>query len=95
MQLVESPGLFRHGGKFILFYSVGDFALNNYKLGAAYSDRLIPPDGKRYENSVRRDERKVWGEQPSPVEVVYVLQSQKRDWPNDCGGLVVGPGAGA
>ncbi len=94
MQLVESPSIFRHGGKYILLYSVGDFALNNYKLGAAYSDRLIPPDGKRYEKVLRTDERKVWGEQPSPVEVVYVLQSQKRDWPNDCGGLVNGPGAG-
>ena len=94
MQLVESPGIFRHRGKSILLYSVGDFALNNYKLGVAYSDRLIPPDGKQYEKVLRKDERKVWGQQPSSAEVVYVLQSQKPDWPNDCGDLVVGPGTG-
>ncbi len=95
MQLVESPGIFRHQGKSILLYSVGDFALNNYKLGVAYSDRLIPPDGKQYEKVLRKDERKVWGQQPSSAEVVYVLQSQKPDWPNDCRDLVVGPGAGS
>ncbi len=95
MQLVEGASIVRHQGKCILLYSVGDFALGNYKLGVAYSDRLIPPDGRTYEKVLRRDGRRVWGEQDSPVEVVYVLQSQKRDWPNDCGDLVVGPGLGS
>lgn len=95
MQLVESPSIIRHGGKSILLYSVGDFARDNYKLGVAYSDRLIPPDGRTYEKVLRRDGRKVWGEQDSPLEVVYLLQSQKKDWPNDIAGLVVGPGAGS
>ena len=27
--------------------------------------------------------------------MVYLLQSQKRDWPNDIRGLVIGPGAGS
>src|SRR5262249_34376875 len=58
-------------------------------------DRLIPPDGARYQKVLRKDEHKVWGEQASPLEVVYVLQSQKKDWPNDCGDLVVGPGVGS
>jgi hypothetical protein len=95
MQLVESPSIIRHRGKSILLYSVGDFARDSYKLGVAYADRLIPPDGKTYEKVLRRDVRRVWGEQDSPFEVVYLLQSQKRDWPNDSGGLVVGPGAGS
>jgi hypothetical protein len=95
MQLVEGPNIIRYQGKFILLYSVGDYHLASYKLGVAYSDRLIPPDGARYQKVLRRDEHKVWGEQPSPLEVVYVLQSQKKDWPNDCGDLVVGPGVGS
>jgi hypothetical protein len=95
MQLVEGPSLFRHRGKSILLYSVGDYRLDDYKLGVAYSDRLIPPEGSTYQKVLRRDERKVWGEQDSPFEVVYVLQSQKRDWPNDCRDLVVGPGLGS
>jgi hypothetical protein len=95
MQLVEGPSLVRYRGQFILLYSVGDFALDNYKLGVAYSDRLIPPDGRTYEKVFRKDTRRVWGQQDSPAEVVYVLQSQKRDWPNDCRDLVVGPGLGS
>jgi hypothetical protein len=94
MQLVEGPIIIRHEGKSILLYSVGDYHLASYKLGVAYADRLIPPDGARYEKVLRRDENKVWGEQESRFEVVYVLQSQKPDWPNDCGDLVVGPGLG-
>jgi hypothetical protein len=94
MQLVEGPNIIRHQGQSILLYSVGDYHLDNYKLGVAYSDSLIPPDGTRYRKVLRRDEHKVWGEQSSPFEVVYVLQSQKKDWPNDCRDLVVGPGLG-
>ncbi len=95
MQLVEGPSILRHRGQSVLLYSVGDFARDNYKLGVAYSDGLIPPDGRTYEKVLRKDVRKVWGEQDSPLEVVYVLQSQKRDWPNHSGGLVAGPGAGS
>jgi hypothetical protein len=95
MQLVEGPNIIRRQGQAILLYSVGDYHLASYKLGVAYSDRLIPPDGKRYRKVLRKDEHKVWGEQPSPLEVVYVLQSQKKDWPNYCGELVVGPGVGS
>jgi hypothetical protein len=95
MQLVEAPNLIRYGGRFILLYSVGDYLLDNYKLGAAYSDRLIPPDGARYQKVFRKDEQEVWGRQDSPMEVVYVLQSQKKDWPNYGADLVVGPGVGS
>lgn len=95
MQLVEGPNLIRHGGRWILLYSVGDYHLASYKVGVAYSDRLIPPDGACYEKVLRRDDRRVWGEQDSRVEVVYVLQSQKADWPNYCADLVVGPGLGS
>jgi Glycosyl hydrolases family 43 len=95
MQLVEAPSIVRRQGHSIMLYSVGDYALDSYKLGVAYSDRLIPPDGRTYEKVLRKDAGEVWGQQDSPVEVVYVLQSQKRDWPNDCGGLVAGPGSGS
>ncbi len=95
MQLVEGPNILRHRGKSILLYSVGDFHLNNYKLGVAYAERLIPPDGTRYQKVLERDTHKIWGEQDSACEVVYVLQSQKNGWPHYCGELVIGPGAGS
>ena len=95
MQLVEGPSLFRYQGKCILLYSVGDYQRNNYKLGVAYSDRLIPSNGATYEKVLQKDVRKVWGRQEASSEVVYVLQSQVRDWPNYCGDLVVGPGLGS
>ena len=54
IQIVEGTNFAKIGSKFILLYSVGDFALNNYKLGVAYSDRLIPPPGQTYRKRASR-----------------------------------------
>jgi hypothetical protein len=95
MQLVEGPSIARYEGKYILFYSVGDFARNNYKLGVAFSDRIIPPDGTTYQKVLAYDPRRTWGPQKSPREIVYVMQSQVNDWPNNTLGFVNGPGLGS
>jgi hypothetical protein len=82
------------GSKYVMFYSTGDFALNNYKLGIAYSDVLIPSAGKQYSKPKVNDGFNVWGNSKPNREVVYILQAQKSGWSNYCGTLVNGPGLG-
>ena len=98
MQLVEGPNI-KHvvtpgGSKYVMFYSVGDFARKNYKLGVAYSDVLIPPDGKQYKKPKAHDNSNVWGNRPPKDEVVYTLQTQVPGWFNYAGGSLKGPGLG-
>lgn len=95
MQLVEGGSIFKWKGKYILLYSVGDFLLNNYKLGMAFSDSLIPPRGKTYRKVKLPDPKRIWGASAHKDEIVYLLQSQKPQWPNYCGNQVVGPGLGS
>ncbi|MHC4550735.1 MAG: glycoside hydrolase family protein [Planctomycetota bacterium] len=94
LQLVEAASISRMGGKYVLLYSVGDYSRSNYKLGVAYSSVLVPPKGQFYEKVLTADRERVWGNLGRTREVVYLLQSQVRDWPNYCARHVVGPGVG-
>ncbi len=94
IQLLEGANFTRIAGRFVMTYSVGDFMLDNYKLGLAYSDTLIPPEGKYYRKVLIPDPKNLWGNPKPGKEVKYLLQSQKADWPNFCRSLVAGPGIG-
>jgi hypothetical protein len=94
LQLVEGANIFKVQGKYVLLYSVGDFGANNYKLGAAFSDSLIPAPGTRYKKVLVPDVRSLWGNTDRLDEVCYLLQSEIPGWPNYCGGVVSGPGLG-
>ncbi len=94
MQIVEATHIARCGEHYALFYNVGDFDQANYKIGVAWSDSLIPPEGKTYEKAYRDDPDNLWGN-PSPgKEVLYLLQTQVPEWPNYCAQSVNGPGIG-
>jgi|GEM_PF-1962202 hypothetical protein len=95
MQLVEGGSIFNWNGKYILLYSVGDYLRNNYKLGMAFSDSLIPARGQTYHKVKLPDPKRVWGASAHKEEIGYLLQSEKPQWPNYCGNLVVGPGLGS
>ena len=95
LQLVEGASLCRIGGKWVLLYSVGDYAQKTYSLGVAYSDRLVPPPGEFYEKVLLPDPGRIWGNEGRTDEVGYLLQSTHADWPNYCGGSVAGPGLGS
>jgi len=89
LQITEGPNIVQEGGKYLLFYSVGDFMLPNYKIGFAYSDSLVPKPGQTY--------RKVYNALVSPTnggmrEVHYLLQSENRERPNYIGDSVIAPG---
>ncbi|MHC4258750.1 MAG: glycoside hydrolase family protein, partial [Planctomycetota bacterium] len=98
MQIVEGPNI-KHvvtpeGSKYVMFYAVGDFALENYKLGVAYSDVLVPSPGQQYSKVKSFDSSNVWGNTGPKNEVVYTLQTQISEWPNYYGDLFNGPGLG-
>jgi len=82
------------GSKYIMLYSVGDFAESNYKLGAAYSDVLIPPTGQKYVKPKSNDPMNLWGNSVPKNEVVYTLQTQIANWPNYRKAPLKGPGLG-
>lgn len=91
LRIVEGPNIVRINGYHILFYSVGDFAAGNYKSGFAYSRTLIPKAGETYRKVLVDDPEGVWGVK-SGREVLYLLQSQHKAWPNYVGNQVSGPG---
>ena len=95
LQLVEGASFSRVGSKWVLLYSVGDYAQSKYKLGVAYSDRLIPPRGQFYEKVLIEDPKRVWRNEGRTDEVAYLLQSTHAKWPNYCGDSVIGPGLGS
>lgn len=95
LQLVEGASLARVGRKWVLLYSVGDYAQATYKLGVAYSDRLIPARGEFYEKVLIDDPDRIWPNEGRTDEVAYLLQSTHAKWPNYCGGSVAGPGLGS
>jgi hypothetical protein len=94
IQILEATHIHRIGGKYVLLYSAGDFDDGNYKIGVAYSDTLIPPEGQTYQKALIADPGGVWGNPEREDEVCYLLQSQTPAWPNYCGHLVNGPGIG-
>lgn len=91
MQLVESVQIQQFGERYCLFYSVGDFDRANYKVGAAWSDELIPPPGQSYRKVLVPDPADLWGSGRGE-EVLYLLQSQRPEWPNWVGDRLSGPG---
>lgn len=91
LRIVEGPNIVRINGYHILFYSVGDFAAGNYKSGFAYSRTLLPKAGETYRKVLADDPEGVWGVK-SGREVLYLLQSQHKAWPNYVGSQVSGPG---
>jgi hypothetical protein len=98
MQIVEGQNIAHvdtpTGSKYVMLYSVGDYAESNYKLGVAYSDVLIPSAGQTYDKPKDFDSLNVW-QNPGPRnEVVYTLQTQIAEWPNYHGDLFNGPGLG-
>ncbi len=98
MQIVEGPNISHvvtpNGSKYVMFYAVGDFARKNYKLGVAYSDALVPPEGKKYQKPKTRDKSNVWLNSSPKDEVVYTLQTQISGWSNYAGTFLKGPGLG-
>lgn len=98
MQIVEGPNISHvvtpEGSKYVMFYAVGDFALENYKLGVAYSDVLIPSPGQQYEKPKVYDSYNYWLNSSPKNEVVYAIQTQLPEWFNYTGSLFKGPGLG-
>jgi hypothetical protein len=94
IQIVEGANLFKCGSKYVLLYSVGDFVLDNYKLGVAYSDQLVPPPGQTYRKVLIPDPENLWKNTGRTNEICYLLQSEQPRWPNYCRPLVSGPGLG-
>ncbi|MBI9019393.1 MAG: hypothetical protein JEZ07_19260 [Phycisphaerae bacterium] len=98
MQIVEGTNITHvvtpNGSKYVMFYSVGDFARKNYKLGVAYSDVLIPPEGSCYKKPKAEDKSNLWANSSGTKEVVYMLQTQIPQWYNYSGTLLKGPGLG-
>ena len=93
-KLVEAPYLSRVAGKYLLVYSTGAYLTEGYKTGVAWSDSLMPVGNGRYRKVLLRDAGNVWGPR-GRLEVRYLLQSQKPQWPNFVGKQVVGPGVAA
>jgi hypothetical protein len=95
MQLVEGPSIIRLNDKYVLLYSVGDYLLNNYKLGMAFSDALIPPAGQTYrtvKQTIPKSSRELG---TTREEIAYLLQSEYPERPNYVANAVVGPGLGS
>ena len=92
-QLVEGCVIQEIQGKYALLYSTGHYDDYNYKLGAAYSDVLIPPAGQTYEKVLIPDPENLWGSDTGE-EICYVLQTQIAGWPNYVAEYMNGPGIG-
>ena len=92
-RLVEAATISRIQGKYVMLYSVGDFNAANYKLGVAFSDTLIPTEGKTYQRIFAPDPTNIWGSGRGK-EVLYLLQTQKPGWPNYWGRYLQAPGSG-
>jgi hypothetical protein len=92
MQLLEGAIPFRLGGRWALSYSVGDFALDNYKCALAFADELVPTSPTQYAKTKMPDPANIWGNDPPREEVKYLLQTEKPQWPNFVGAQLCGPG---
>jgi hypothetical protein len=77
-----------------MFYNVGDFAISNYKLGVAYCDVLIPPEGRYYTKSKSVDRRNLWDNGAGVSEVAYLFQTYIPAWHNYLGKYLSAPGLG-
>jgi hypothetical protein len=94
MQICEGTNIALINGKYVMLYSVGDFAHSNYKLGVAYSDVLVPASGQKYTKAKLYDHANVWGNLSSAKEGAYLLQTEKASWPHYADAFLNGPGLG-
>ena len=91
MKLVETGNIAKIGGKYALAYSTGAYNEPTYKAGIAWSDSFLPRTGQTYRKVLRPDPENVWGS-AGGLEVLYLLQSEKPNWPNDVSASVLAPG---
>ncbi|MGQ4512400.1 hypothetical protein [Streptomyces sp. DW26H14] len=91
-ELIETGNITKIDGKYVMAYSTGAYNESDYKSGLAWSDTLIPPKGSVYRRSLMKDGAQVWGGKPGGQEVHYLLQSQRRNWPDYVGDRVIAPG---
>ena len=96
LRLTEGTFIEKIQGKYVLIYSVGFYGDGSYKVGAAFSDTLIPPERAWYKKVLIPDPNNVWGNSATEgKEVKYLLQTEHEDWPNYAGRFVNGPGIGS
>ena len=96
LRITEGTFLKKIQGKYVLIYSVGFYGDASYKIGAAFSDSLIPPERTWYKKVLIDDAGNVWGNSATAgKEVKYLLQAEHEDWPNYVGQFVNGPGIGS
>lgn len=90
-KLVETGNVTKINGKYAIAYSTGDFQQPSYKAGVAWSDSFLPPLRQTYKKVLMEDVSGVWG-QLHHLEVRYLLQAQKSDWPDYVFDQVFAPG---
>lgn len=91
LKLVEAANITQINHKYVMVYTVGDFAKDNYKTGLAWSDHLLGP----YKKVLKKDVHNIWGNGAGKSEVQYLVQAQKPKWPNYVKDRVKGPGVGS
>ena len=80
--------------RYVLSYTVGDYALRRYKIAFGYSDVMIPPAGTEYTKATKADTQNVWASGVNAQEVVYATQTEKPSAPNYHAGIYKAPGSG-
>ena len=88
LSIVENTQIQRIRDTYVLFYSVGDYALANYKIGLAFSKSLLGTYTKVYKD----DTNNVWNNTRPMREVQYLMQSSVPTWPNYMNRFLSGPG---
>jgi hypothetical protein len=80
--------------KWVMPYTVGDYANRRYKIAFGYSDVLVPPASGEYAKATKADTQNVWASGVNAQEVVYVTQTEKPSWPNYHAAIYGNPGSG-
>jgi hypothetical protein len=88
LSIVENTQIQRIHDTYVLFYSVGDYTLANYKIGLAFSKSLLGTYTKIYKS----DTANVWNNTTPTLEVQYLMQSSVPTWPNYMHRFLSGPG---
>ena len=88
ISITENTQIQRIKDTYVLFYSVGDYALDNYKIGIAYSKTLLGKYSKVYQY----DANNVWNNTRPMQEVRYLMQSAAPTWPAYMNRFLSGPG---
>lgn len=88
ISITENTEIQRIGDTYVLFYSVGDYALANYKIGLAFSKALL---GK-YTKVYMYDAENCWNNTSPMQEVRYLMQSAAPAWPGYMNRFLSGPG---